>query len=175
VFLGVVPDQYATWILDTSISTLPIRRTSEEFQRTYIDSESSVIDVRDSKFSLARDDYAKYGFQDASDPTEPVDIREYLQTDFELPADQDIGMFAAAQRFIRRRNRFLRNRGDLSTSQIEGLISRESRWRRKAARRLNKEYDPIDHRGTYLDSLLADYDSDTEEADETSAEAIPPA
>ena len=68
VFLGVVPDQYAIWILDTSISTLPIRRTSEEFQRTYI--ESGVIDVRDSKFSL--DDYAKYGFQDASDPTDPV-------------------------------------------------------------------------------------------------------
>ena len=110
VFLGVVPDQYAIWILDTSISTLPIRRTSEEFQRTYI--ESGVIDIRDSKFSL--DDYAKYGFQDVSDPTEPVDIREYLKTDFKLPDDQDIAMFAEAQRFIRRRSRFLRNRGDLS-------------------------------------------------------------
>ena len=166
VFLGVVPDQYAIWILDTSISTLPIRRTSEEFQRTYI--ESGVIDIRDSKFSL--DDYAKYGFKDVSDPTEPVDIREYLQTDFKLPADQDIAMFAEAQRFIRRRSRFLRNRGDLSAWQIESLISRE--WRRKAAQRLNKEYDPID-RGTYLDSLLADYDSDTEEADETPADAVP--
>ena len=110
MFLGVVPDQYAIWILDTSISTLPIRRTSEEFQRTYI--ESGVIDIRDSKFSL--DDYAKYGFQDVSDPTEPVDIREYLKTDFKLPDDQDIAMFAEAQRFIRRRSRFLRNRGDLS-------------------------------------------------------------
>jgi hypothetical protein len=167
VFLGVVPDQNAIWVLDTSISNLPIRRTSEEFQRTYI--ESSAIDVRNSQFSL--DDYAKYGFQDASDTTEPVDIREYLQTDFKLPDDQDIGMFAAAQRFIRRRNRFLRNRGDLSAWQIESLISRE--WRRKAAQRLNKEYDPID-RGTYLDSLLADYDSDTEEADETPADAVLP-
>ncbi len=46
VFLGVVPAQYAIWILDTSMSTLPIRRTSEEFQQTYI--ESGVIDVRDS-------------------------------------------------------------------------------------------------------------------------------
>ena len=167
VFLGVVPDQYAIWLLDTSISNLPIRRTSEEFQRTYI--ESAAIDVRDSKFSL--DDYAKYGFQDTSDPKDPVDIREYLQTDFRLPVDQDIGMFAEAQRFIRRRGRFLRNRGDLSAWQIESLISRE--WRRKAAQRLNKEYDPID-RGTYLDSLLADYDSDTEETDETPSEAAPP-
>ena len=167
VFMGVVYDQYAVWVLDTSVSTLPVRRTSEEFQRTYI--ESGAIDVRDSKYSF--DDYAKYGFQDLSDPTDPVDIRNYLNTEFKLPADQDVGMFAEAQKFIRRRGRFLRNRGDLSAWQIESLISRE--WRRKAAQRLNTEYDPID-RGTYLDSLLADYDSDTEEADETPEDAVPP-
>ena len=123
--------------------------------------ESGVIDVNDSSYSL--DDYSKYGFQD-SDPKEPVEIRTYLQTEMNLPTGHDIGMFEEAQRFIRRRGRFLRRRGDLSAWEIEGLISRE--WRRKAAQRLNQEYDPID-RGTYLDSLLADYDSDLEEADET--------
>ena len=158
-FMGVVYDQYAVWILDTSLSTQPVRRTSEEFQRTYM--ESGVIDVNDSSYSL--DDYSKYGFQD-SDPKEPVEIRTYLQTEMNLPTGHDIGMFEEAQRFIRRRGRFLRRRGDLSAWEIEGLISRE--WRRKAAQRLNQEYDPID-RGTYLDSLLADYDSDLEEADET--------
>ena len=158
-FMGVVYDQYAVWILDTSLSTQPVRRTSEEFQRTYM--ESGVIDVNDSSYSL--DDYSKYGFQD-SDPKEPVEIRTYLQTEMNLPTGHDIGMFEEAQRFIRRRGRFPRRRGDLSAWEIEGLISRE--WRRKAAQRLNQEYDPID-RGTYLDSLLADYDSDLEEADET--------
>ena len=158
-FMGVVYDQYAVWILDTSLSTQPVRRTSEEFQRTYM--ESGVIDVNDSSYSL--DDYSKYGFQD-SDPKEPVEIRTYLQTEMNLPTGHDIGMFEEAQRFIRRRGRFPRRRGDLSAWEIEGLISRE--WRRKAAQRLNQEYDPID-RGTYLDSLLTDYDSDLEVADET--------
>ena len=122
-FMGVVYDQYAIWVLDTSLSTMPVRRTSEELQRTYM--ETSVIDVNDSKYSF--DEYAKYGFQDASDPTEPVDIRSYLQTELQLPPDQDIRMFEEAQRFIRRRGRFLRNRGDLSAWEIESLISRE--WR----------------------------------------------
>jgi hypothetical protein len=115
--------------------------------------ESGVIDVNDSNYSL--DDYAKYGFQDL-DPREPVEIRAYLQTDLNLSTEHDVGLFEEAQRFIRRRGRFLRRRGDLSAWEIEGLISRE--WRRKAAQRLNQEYDPID-RGTYLDSLLTDSDS----------------
>ena len=64
---------------------------------------------------------------------------------------------------MRRRRRFLHRRGDLSAFEIEGLISRE--WRRRARQRLNQEYDPVDT-GTYLDGLLSDYNSDTEEPDE---------
>jgi hypothetical protein len=85
-----------------------------------------VIDVRDTEFSFA--DYAKYGFQDVSDLKDPVDMREYLQNEYKLPANHDVGLFEEAQQFIRRRGRFLRNRGDLSAWQIESLIREKTRW-----------------------------------------------
>ena len=71
---------------------------------------------------------------------------------------------------MRRRRRFLHRRGDLSAFEIEGLISRE--WRRRARQRLNQEYDPADT-GTYLDGLLSDYNSDTEEPDEADPTEVP--
>jgi hypothetical protein len=71
---------------------------------------------------------------------------------------------------MRRRRRFLHRRGDLSAFEIEGLISRE--WRRRARQRLNQEYDPVDT-GTYLDGLLSDYNSDTEEPDEADSAEVP--
>jgi hypothetical protein len=92
-----------------------------------------------------------------------VDIKAYMSSILQLPAGHDVGLFDEAQRFMRRRRRFLHRRGDLSAFEIEGLISRE--WRRRARQRLNREYDPIDT-GTYLDGLLSEYNSDTEEPDE---------
>jgi hypothetical protein len=119
------------------------------------------------------EDYAQYGAKAPDDLTEPVDIRAHLSAILQLPEGHDLGLFAEAQRFIRRRRRFLHRRGDLSAFEIEGLISRE--WRRRARQRLNQEYDPVDT-GTYLDGLLSEYNSDTEEPDEVGtdpAEAKP--
>ena len=145
--------------------TRPIRRTTEVLQRSYI--ESDVIDNERPICSLA--DYAQYGAKESEDVTDPVDIRAHLSAILQLPEGHDISLFEEAQRFIRRRRRFLHRRGDLSAFEIEGLISRE--WRRRARQRLNQEYDPVDT-GTYLDGLLSEYNSDTEEPDEVDSAEV---
>jgi len=146
------------WIINSSEPGNPVRRTSEVLQRTFCESE--VLDISGSQFS--KQDYSAFGKPDTSDLSEPVDIQNYLASDLKLSDSPDLGMFAEARQFVRRRRRFLHRRGDLSASEIEALIARE--WRRRAHQRLNTEYDPVDG-GTYLDARLAEYDSDTEEPD----------
>jgi hypothetical protein len=157
-FLGYDPATNWVWIINSSEPGNPVRRTSEVIQRTFCESE--VLDCSGPQFS--KQDYSAFGKPDNSDLSEPVDIQSYLGSDLKLSDSPDLAMFSEARQFVRRRRRFLHRRGDLSASEIESLIARE--WRRRAHQRLNTEYDPVDG-GTYLDALLADYDSDTEEPD----------
>ena len=157
-FLGCDPVTNWVWIINSSEPGNPVRRTSEVLQRTFCESE--VLDISGPQFS--KQDYSAFGKPDTSDLSEPVDIQNYLASDLKLSDSPDLGMFAEARQFVRRRRRFLHRRGDLSASEIEALIARE--WRRRAHQRMNTKYDPMDD-GTYLDALLADYDSDTEEPD----------
>ena len=157
-FLGCDPATNWIWIINSSEPGNPVRRTSEAIQRTFCESE--VLDCSGPQFS--KQDYSAFGKPDSSDLSEPVDIQSYLGSDLKLSDSPDLAMFSEARQFVRRRRRFLHRRGDLSASEIESLIARE--WRRRAHQRLNTEYDPVDG-GTYLDALLADYDSDTEEPD----------
>ncbi|NDC37846.1 MAG: hypothetical protein EBZ48_07310, partial [Proteobacteria bacterium] len=111
-FLGVDAYGFGAWILDSSEPTRPIRRSSEYMQRHF--QEVDVLACKASAFSKM--DYSILG--QPSKFEEPVDIRQYLQSNIDLTDGANPAMWQEVQRFIRRRRRFLHRRGDLSSAEI---------------------------------------------------------
>jgi hypothetical protein len=154
-FLGFDPKSNAAFVVHMDSDGMPVRRTTEILQRSYQESEVAFNIDPGNMVTLA--DYeclTENKPESGSDSPVPIEQFDFSTIDVD---PSDLAMWQDAQRFMAGRRKFLHRRGDLSSMEIENLISRE--WRRRAGRQLQKSYIPVD-KVAYQEALLRGYNSD---------------
>jgi hypothetical protein len=148
-FLSFDPKSNAAFVVHMDSDGMPVRRTTEILQRSYQESEVAFNIDPGNMVTLA--DYeclAENKPESENDSPLPIEQLDFSTIDVD---PSDLAMRQDAQRFMSGRRKFLHRRGDLSSMEIENLISRE--WRRRAGRQLQKSYIPVD-KVAYQEALL---------------------